>query len=130
MLAVKGSDHLEFILDHRLFKPVSTPEVEALYERIAPGMEDSFEFVTRAQLEEGGIKKEQLLMSAGAHTDVSKSLEVPELSGEVERAVWQVEQAAAKAEKEQAEKEEKEQEDKRQLQAQELAAHEKHEERK
>lgn len=124
---MKGSDHLDFILDHKLFKPISTPEIEALYERTAPGMEDSFEFVTRAQLEEGGLKKEQLLLTAGAHTDVYKSLEVPELSGEVERAVWQVEQAAIKAEKEQVEKE---QEDKRQLQAQELAANEKHDVRK
>lgn len=118
---------MDFILDHKLFKPVSTPEIEALYERNAPGMEDSFEFVTRAQLEEGGLKKEQLLLTESAHVDVSKSLNVLELSNEVERAVWQVEQAAIKAEKEQAEKE---QEDKRQLQAQQLAANEKHDERK
>lgn len=98
-----------------------------LYERLAPGMEDSFEFVTKAQLEEGGLKKEQLLLTADAHVEVSKSLEVPELSGEVERAIWQVEQAAAEAEKRQAEKE---QEQKRQLQAQELTANEKHEGRK
>lgn len=120
--ALKGSDHLDFIIDHRLFKPVSTPEIEALFDRIAPGMQDSFEFVTRAQLEEGNVKKEQIILTAGAHVDVSKTLEVPELSGEVERAVWQVEQAFLK--------EEKEKEEKRQLEAQRVVANEKHEERK
>lgn len=105
--ALKGSDHLDFIIDHRLFKPISTAEVEALYDRIAPGMQDSFEFVTRSQLEEGDVKKEQLVLKAGAHVDVSKSLDVPELSGEVERAVWQVEQASLKAEKEQEEKDQR-----------------------
>lgn len=85
-------------------------------------MQDSFEFVTRAQLEEGNVKKEQIILTAGAHVDVSKTLEVPELSGEVERAVWQVEQAFLK--------EEKEKEEKRQLEAQRVVANEKHEERK
>lgn len=103
-------------------KPISTPEVEALYDRIAPGKQDTFEFITRAQLEEGDVKAEQLLLTAGAHVDVSKSLGVPELSGEVERAVWQVEQASIKAEKEQ--------EEKRQLEARQITANEKHEERK
>jgi hypothetical protein len=129
VLALKGADNLDFVLDHRLFQPVSTPEIEALYERLAPGMQNSFEFVTRAQVEEGGLKKEQLLLTADAHTDVSSSLQVPELSGEVERAIWQVEQAAIKAEKEK-EQAEKDQEDKRQQVAQELAANEKHEQRK
>lgn len=120
--ALKGSDHLDFIIDHRLFNPVSTPEIEALYDRIAPGMQDSFEFVTRSQLEEGNIKKERLILTAGAHVDISKTLEVPELSGEVERAVWQVEQASIKAEKEQ--------EQKRQLETHQVTANEKNEERK
>lgn len=127
ILALKGAEHLDFLLDHRLFKPVSTRNIENLYAKLAPGMEDSFEFVTAAQLKEGGIKKEQLLLTADAHVEVSKTLEVPELSGEVERAIWQVEQAAAEAEKKQAEKE---QEEKRHLRAQQLAANEKHEERK
>lgn len=78
--------------------------------------------MTRAQLEEGDIKKESIIMTAGAHVDVSKSLKVPELSGEVERAVWQVEQAFIKAEKEQDEK--------RQLEAQQVTANEKNDARK
>lgn len=126
-IALKGAEHLDFLLDHRLFRPVSNRTIKDLYAKLAPGMEDSFDFITKAQLDEGGLKKEQLLLTADAHVEVSKTLEVPELSGEVERAIWQVEQAAAEAEKKQAEKE---QQGKRQLLEQRLTANEKHEERK
>lgn len=122
LLALKGSEHLDFILDHRLFQPVSNPEIEALLDRVAPGKQDKFEFVTRSQVEEGDLKKEELVLTAGSHVDVSSTLEVPELSGEVERAVWQVEREFVAAEKNR--------EEKRQLQSQQPPADEKHEERK
>jgi len=93
---VKGSDHLDFLIDHRLFRPVSSDTIENLYRRYAPNLEDSFEFVTRSQVDEGTVKKEEIVLPAGAHVEVAKRLEVPELSGEVERAIWQIEQAFAK----------------------------------
>lgn len=125
---MKGSDHLDFILDHRLFKTVSTPAVEGIYEQYAPYLQQSFEFVTRAQIEEGTVQKEQSLIPAGAHNVIAKSLEAPELSSEVERAVWQIEQAIQKEEAERAQKER----DQKQISssAPEVAADEKHEERK
>lgn len=59
------------------------------------------------QLTDGDIKKEQLLLPAGAHSEIAKQLEVPELSGELERAIWQVEQSFLKAEREQDKQREK-----------------------
>jgi hypothetical protein len=47
--------------------------------------------VTAAQAEDKSIPKERLIMTAGSHNRVAKVLQAPELSGEVERAVWQVE---------------------------------------
>lgn len=85
-------------------------------------MQGSFNFVTRSQIEEGSAKRERPILPMGSHSEVSKALEVPELSGEVERALWQVEQASIKAEKEQEEREKQT--------VQQVAANEKHEERK
>lgn len=90
--ALKGSDHLDFILDHRLFRPLSTGTVERLYERFTNGQAQKFEFLTRTQVEQGEGEVEKLIMPAGAHNEIAQALQVPELSGEVERAVWQVEQ--------------------------------------
>lgn len=90
--ALKGSDHLDFILDHRLFRPISTSAVENLYKRFSPGQLLPFEFLTRSQIEDGAAAQEKLIMPAGAHNEVARVLGVPELSGEIERAVWQVEQ--------------------------------------
>jgi len=110
-------------LDHRLFKTVSTPAVEAIYEQHAPYLQQSFEFVTRAQIEEGTAQKEQPLIPAGAHNTIATDLQAPELSGEIERAVWQIERAMKE--------EEKEREQKRaSASTREVVSDEKHEERK
>lgn len=112
--ALRGSDHLDFLLDHRLLKPVSTPEVESIYTRFAPYEESTFDFVTAAEVEEGKVKQEQLLLPAGAHTDVANTLHVPELSGEVERALWQIEQASKKSQEAQQRGKEEEQQQQQQ----------------
>ena len=79
--------------------------------------------MTTSQIEEGTVQKEQSLLPAGAHSVIAKELEAPELSGEVERAIWQIEQATKKEEKEREQKQGS-------LSSQEAAADEKHEERK
>ena len=56
--------------------------------------------MTRSQVLDGSAAKEEVILTAGSHTQISKALQVPELSGEVERAVWQVENALKKAETE------------------------------
>lgn len=95
-VALRGSDHLEFILDNRLYRPLSTEPLEDLYEKVAPDAPD-FTFVTATQIEEGTAPKETLILPPGHHNQIAKILSVPELSSEVERAVWQVERAFRKA---------------------------------
>ena len=84
------------MLDHRLLKPVSTSSIESIYNKYADSEKTSFDFVTRAEIEQGNVKHEQLLLPTGAHSIVASTLNVPELSGEVERAVWQVDQESQK----------------------------------
>lgn len=90
--ALKGADHLDFIVQNRLYRPRSTPTIEDLYDEVAPEAPD-FNFVTAAQVEEKTAPEEKIILTAESHVKISKRLQVPELSGEIERAVWQVEQA-------------------------------------
>ena len=101
--ALKGSDHLEFILDNRLYRTTTTKQLEDLYEEVAPDAPD-YHFVTKSQIEDGTAPKDELLLPAGNHNTIAKRLGVPELSSEVERAVWQVENALRKADEEQKQK--------------------------
>lgn len=94
---MKGSDHLEFICDNRLYRPVSNEQLEDLYEQVAPDAPD-YHYVTRSQLLDGTAPKETLVLPAGNHNVIAKTLGVPELSSEVERAVWQIGRALRKEE--------------------------------
>lgn len=89
--ALKGSDHLDFLVDSRLFRPISTPQIESIYKKTAPKRLNSFTFVTRSQVLEGTDPEEVMLLQPGAHKLVAMSLGVPELAAEVERAIRQVE---------------------------------------
>lgn len=94
--ALRGSEHLEFIVEHRLFRLNSPKQMEDLYDKIAPDLD--YSFVTRNQILEGKLPPEQVILTEGSHVQMAKTLQVPELSGEVERAVWQVETALKKDE--------------------------------
>jgi hypothetical protein len=89
LAALKGSDHLDFILDNRLYRPVSPPKIEDMYEQIAPNAPD-FTFITPGQVEDGSAPPEQIILPAESHSQVARVTQVPELSGELERAVWQI----------------------------------------
>jgi hypothetical protein len=89
LAALKGSDHLDFILDNRLYRPVSPPKMEDMYEQIAPNAPD-FNFITPSQVEDGSAPPEQIILPAESHNQVARVTQVPELSGELERAVWQI----------------------------------------
>lgn len=91
--ALKGSDHLDFLVDSRLFRPTSTPQIENIYNNNAPKRLNSFMFVTRSQVLEGIDPEELMLLQPGAHKVVARTLEVPELAAEVERAVRQVKES-------------------------------------
>jgi len=102
--ALKGSDHLSFILDHRLYRPVSSAELEAIYLKTAPHLQNSFNFVTRSQVLDGTDPEEQLLLPAGSHKVVAEQLKVPELVAELERAIHQIEEGLKREEAEKTQK--------------------------
>lgn len=99
--ALRGSDHLDFLLDHRILRFISTPEIENIYKTVAPNLQNSYQFVTRNQVLSGEDSEEHLLLTSGSHTVISKDLQVPELSAEVERAIMQVKTSIRKQEEEQ-----------------------------
>ena len=90
--ALKGSDHLDFLVDSRLLRPTSTSQMENIY-KTPPNMSKNFAFVTRSQVLEGLDPEECMLLQPGAHKLVATSLEVPELAAEVERAIRQVKES-------------------------------------
>lgn len=63
--------------------------MEGLYEQVSPDAPD-FTFVTPSQVLDGTAPPEQIILPAECHDLVAKVTGVPELSGEVERAVWQI----------------------------------------
>ena len=71
--------------------------MEQIYLETAPNLQNGFVFVTRSQVMEGTDPEDQMLLTKGCHKLVAQSLGVPELSGEVERAVSQVEQIFERA---------------------------------
>jgi hypothetical protein len=73
--------------------------LEDLYEKVAPDAPD-FSFVTKNQLLDGTAPKDELILPPGHHNLIAKTLNVPELSSEVERAVWQVDNALRKEKEE------------------------------
>jgi hypothetical protein len=103
--ALKGSDHLDFLVDSRLFRPTSSPQIESIYNRTAPNLLNGFTFVTRSQVLEGVDPEESMLLQPGAHKLVANSLEVPELAAEVERAVRQVKESLEQQTAQEAEQE-------------------------
>lgn len=60
-----------------------------MYEQVAPDAPD-FTFVTQSQVLDGSAPPDQIILPAECHNLVAKVTGVPELSGEVERAVWQI----------------------------------------
>ena len=79
-----------------MYRPTSTKQIEDLLEKIAPDSPD-FTFVTAGQIEDGTAPPEKQILTSGSHTVVARTLGVPALSGEVERAVWQVGNALRKS---------------------------------
>ena len=89
---MSGSKHLEFLLDHKLLKPISLRELENIYSRHDKAVTEkaSDNFASEAT---GSQKKdlgENILLEVSDGKLLAKLLEAHELAPEVERAVNQV----------------------------------------
>lgn len=71
--------------------------MEQIYLQTAPKLQDSFTFVTKSQVMDGTDPEDQMLLTNASHKLVAKSLNVPDLGAEVERAVHQVEASLDRA---------------------------------
>jgi hypothetical protein len=79
--AIMGGKHIQWLIKHRLLVEAPSETVDGLYGEDAPSLDDSSD------------GKEKMLLSQKQVQGFCKSLEVPALAIELERAIWQVENA-------------------------------------
>ena len=98
LLALSGSQHLEFLLNKGLIEPSPSSILDAAYEM-------SSKSATRRKLESDptigktGLEEEMMLLSPEDSKTIAASIDVPEIEVEILRAVQQV-QHALKAQRE------------------------------
>lgn len=89
--AISGGKHIQWLVEKKLLKPTPSSTLDKLYSQ-APKI--------------ASPGKEQLLLTQKEVTSFSESLDIPALEIELERAIWQVEQAIHKDEVEEKAKQE------------------------
>ncbi|KAL1953395.1 hypothetical protein VTO42DRAFT_2939 [Malbranchea cinnamomea] len=89
--ALSGSKHLQFLLDHKLIKPISLPDLEHIYLKHGKTITEktSRNFAFRVNAEDEALE-EKILVEASDGKQLAKVLDAHELAPEVERAVYQV----------------------------------------
>ena len=92
--ALSGGRHVQWLVENKLVQIAPSEELDKLYEN-----------PTRDEFADGKEDKEKMLIKYADAPKISRALEIPELELELERAVWQVETALEKQEKESARKE-------------------------
>lgn len=82
--AISGGRHVQWLLENKLILDAPSTTLDHLYNKDGPKVDDSPE------------AKEQLLLTQKQVQNFSDTLGMPELEIELERAIWQVEQAVEK----------------------------------
>jgi hypothetical protein len=91
LIALNGSKHLEFLLDHNLIKPTSMADLEHVYSKHPEN--DSEKPRIEEFKDEKHEHEDTMLLTQSDGKDLAKVLHAPELAAEVERAVEQVEKS-------------------------------------
>ncbi|KAI9761632.1 MAG: hypothetical protein M1835_008144 [Candelina submexicana] len=101
--ALSGSKHLEYILDKSLYKSHPFPALDVLYtaglmnkapyNNAKSDLKDSRDVSTESSGQPSGLQKEKMLLQQWNGKLIAQALKVPELEVELERAIWQVEEA-------------------------------------
>jgi len=91
--ALKGSQHLEYLVKNNLITPTSTPELSKIYAKSKEQAKYVVVPQTQAEKETLTHPEERMLLDHSSSQVVARSLMVPELAAEVERAVTQVQNA-------------------------------------
>lgn len=100
--ALAGGKHLQWLLSRNFFTLAPSEKLDALYPRHLP----SSSLLTKESDDTGSEKsdqhksnpteKERLLLTYEGSRELARALEIPALEVELERAIWQVENAIRK----------------------------------
>lgn len=88
--AIAGGQHLQWLVTHKKLLPAPSETLDQLYDTHGPPVD-------------ADSPKEQVLITRDRVQTFSKTLDAPALEIELERAIWQVEEALGKAETTEAE---------------------------
>lgn len=88
--AIAGGKHIQWLSEHKLLQPSPSDTLDKLY-----GVKDQQASLPLTVSEEEGAKEKMLLTEEQARA-FSEKLEMPALALELERAIWQVEEAIQK----------------------------------
>ena len=90
--ALKGSQHLEFLLDNKLIAAKPSKILDELY----PTGKNAFKtesVPTSGETSSSAKDEERMLLHKADGKRIAEALEIPELNVELDRAVWQIEKA-------------------------------------
>lgn len=102
--ALAGSKHIQYLLKENLVVPNPSPILDTLYSdgimkatcgsiTLNPKEANAEPGDTEPLLEDAPMEPEVLLLGKGDSARIAQALEMPELHAELDRAIWQVEQA-------------------------------------
>lgn len=102
--ALAGSKHIQYLLKENLVVPNPSPILDTLYSAgimkatrssipLNPKEANAESEDTEPLLENASMEPEILLLGKGDSARIAQALEMPELHAELDRAIWQVEQA-------------------------------------
>ncbi|KAG5945624.1 hypothetical protein E4U59_005491 [Claviceps monticola] len=95
--AIAGAKHIQFLVSKKLLRPTPSPVLDALYSQV--GAQQKPQAPTPSDTSSSSsspTSQETLLLTQAQVRSLSEKLDVPALEIELERAIWQVEQAIGK----------------------------------
>ncbi|KAG6032931.1 hypothetical protein E4U41_007089 [Claviceps citrina] len=98
--AIAGGRHIQFLVDRKLLRPTASPVLDALYGHRTGTLQQQQTQAPGTTPGPSPSSGEVLLLTQAQARSCSKKLGVPALEMELERAIWQVEQAIGKDAKE------------------------------
>lgn len=91
--ALNGSKHLVWIVENNLLEPKPSSSLEEVYSKLAHGTPPPFKVSAETPSPTNVDLSEKMLLDDSSHTTLAQTLDIPELSAEIERAVRQVRKA-------------------------------------
>ncbi|KAI0386051.1 mitochondrial K+-H+ exchange-related-domain-containing protein [Hypomontagnella monticulosa] len=107
--ALAGGKHIQFLCKNNFLSLAPSPALDSIYSRLLPKIPNPKGSITETEKASSpaadnskGPEEERMLLSQENGRELVKKLEIPELEIELERAIWQVEEAIRKEKEEKA----------------------------